>query len=53
MEGAIHEITERVTISGDVATVWAVATDVDGWPAWDPHELDARLDGPLVTGARG
>lgn len=49
----MYEIKEHVTISGDLAAVWAAATDVGNWSAWDPHEQDARLDGPFMVGARG
>ncbi len=49
----MYEIREQATISGDLATVWAVATDVANWPAWDPHEENARLDGPFTVGACG
>ncbi len=54
----MYEIKEQATISGDLATVWTVATDVANWPAWDPHEEDARLgalhgrDVRLVQAAR-
>ncbi len=49
----MYEIIEQATISGDVAIVWAVATDVDRWPTWDPHEEGARLDGPFAPGTCG
>jgi len=49
----MYEITEHAMISGDLASVWSVVTDVKAWPAWDPHEQDARLDGPFETGTRG
>ena len=28
-------------------------TDVAGWPAWDPHEKAARLEGPFAPGTAG
>lgn len=49
----MYEITESATIDGEVGAVWAVVTDVAGWPSWDPHEEAARLDGPFMTGTDG
>ncbi len=49
----MYVIAEETIITGDLAAVWAVATDVDSWPAWDPHELAARLDGPFAPGGTG
>jgi hypothetical protein len=49
----MYRISEETVISGDIGSVWAVATDVARWPAWDPHEQDARLDGPFAPGTRG
>ena len=49
----MYEIREETTIGGDIASVWAVATDVASWPAWDPHEQAARLDGPFAAGTTG
>lgn len=49
----MYRITEAAVINGDVAQVWAIATDVSGWPAWDPHEEAARLDGPFAAGTTG
>ncbi|GAB1639813.1 SRPBCC family protein [Krasilnikovia sp. MM14-A1259] len=49
----MYEITAQAVITGDLDTVWEIMTDVKGWSSWDPHELDARLDGPFVTGTTG
>jgi hypothetical protein len=49
----MYEFGEEAVISGDTAAVWAVVTDVDNWPAWDPHEQQARLDGPFAAGTTG
>jgi uncharacterized protein YndB with AHSA1/START domain len=32
------------------AETWALWTDFDGWPSWNPHCVEARLDGPLAPG---
>jgi hypothetical protein len=52
-EDRMYEMTERATLRGDIDAVWAVVTDVDGWPGWDPHEQQARLDGPFQAGTTG
>jgi hypothetical protein len=49
----MYEFGEETTIRGDIATVWGVVTDVDRWPSWDPHEQQARLDGPFAAGTTG
>jgi hypothetical protein len=49
----MYEITAETTIGGDIEAVWSVATDVAGWPTWDPHEQAARLDGPFAAGTTG
>jgi uncharacterized protein YndB with AHSA1/START domain len=33
--------------------VWALWTDVPGWPDWNPGVARAELDGPLAEGATG
>lgn len=33
--------------------VWALWTDVPGWPAWNPGVARAELDGPVAEGATG
>jgi hypothetical protein len=49
----MYEMTEQTTVHGDIDAVWAVVTDVAGWPGWDPHEQQARLDGPFQAGTTG
>jgi uncharacterized protein YndB with AHSA1/START domain len=33
--------------------VWALWTDIAGWPSWNPGVARAELDGPLAEGATG
>ena len=33
--------------------VWALCTDVSGWPKWNPGVARAELNGPLAEGATG
>jgi uncharacterized protein YndB with AHSA1/START domain len=33
--------------------VWALWTDVPGWPDWNPGVARAELDGPVAEGATG
>jgi len=41
------------TIRGDIDNVWRIATDVNAWPNWDPHEKTAKLHGPFAIGTKG
>ncbi|WP_194906610.1 SRPBCC family protein [Catenulispora rubra] len=49
----MYQITAEAEVRGDIAVLWTVATDVDNRPSWDPHEQEARLDGPFEAGAVG
>ncbi len=49
----MYEFSVEAQISAEAEEVWAVVTDVAGWPAWDPHEKAARLDGPFEPGTIG
>lgn len=49
----MYRISAQRTITGDLAAIWRVATDVNGWPSWDPHEQAARLDGEFAAGTIG
>ncbi|MEV0464549.1 SRPBCC family protein [Nocardia tengchongensis] len=49
----MYSFTEEAVITGDVARIWAVATDVDRWSEWDPHEEKSRIDGEFAAGTRG
>jgi uncharacterized protein YndB with AHSA1/START domain len=33
--------------------VWALWTDIEGWPSWNPAVVRAELDGPFGEGATG
>ena len=33
--------------------VWALWTDISGWPEWNPGVVRAELDGPMAEGATG
>jgi len=33
--------------------VWALWTDVESWPSWNPGVVRAELDGPLAEGTTG
>jgi uncharacterized protein YndB with AHSA1/START domain len=33
--------------------VWAIWSDTDAWPTWNPDVTKIRLDGPLRNGATG
>lgn len=46
-------ITASLTIKGSIDTIWDIVSDVANWPAWDPHEEAARLDGPFAAGTKG
>lgn len=41
------------TIRGDLPAVWQTVTDVAAWPSWDPHFLEAELEGPFAVGTSG
>ncbi|AEV84802.1 hypothetical protein ACWT_3779 [Actinoplanes sp. SE50] len=49
----MYEFGESTVIRADLSAVWDTVTDVSAWPAWDPHEQQARLDGPFATGTTG
>ena len=49
----MYSFGEAAIITGDIKAIWAVATDVGSWAAWDPHEEKARIDGPFAAGTKG
>ncbi len=46
------ELYERKIISGSLNDVWRIATDVDHWAEWDPHEEAGEIYGPFEKGTR-
>lgn len=41
----------EIFIDAPIDAVWAVLTDITGWPDWQPDVRDARLEGGLRPGA--
>ncbi len=41
---------EEVLINAPLDKVWALETDIDRWPDWQPEVSVARLEGPLAVG---
>ena len=48
---AFREASQETTASP--AKVWAVWSDVNRWPDWNPDMNESRIDGPLKLGATG
>lgn len=48
-----YTIKAETVINGNIQAIWNVVSDVNNWPAWDPHEEDARLDGSFTAGTKG
>lgn len=47
------ELYEQRVISGQIDEVWRVATDVNRWPEWDPHEEAGEIFGAFIEGTHG
>jgi hypothetical protein len=47
----LHERSVDSTATPDA--VWAIWSDTDNWPTWNPDVTKMRLDGPLRAGATG
>jgi uncharacterized protein YndB with AHSA1/START domain len=47
------EFEHSVQASVSPERVWALWTDVSGWPDWNPGVARAELDGPLTEGVTG
>lgn len=46
------KLYEQRIISGNIDDVWHVATDVNRWPEWDPHEEAGEIYGPFTVGTK-
>jgi hypothetical protein len=44
---------QSVVTSAAPAAVWAVLSEVNAWPEWNPGLKSASLEGPLTAGAIG
>ena len=42
---------DAIFIVAPVDTVWAVLTNIDLWPKWQPEISHAKLEGPLAPGS--
>jgi hypothetical protein len=49
----MYSFSEETVIDGAIGAVWQVATDIAGWPSWDPREEKARFQGEFKPGAKG
>jgi hypothetical protein len=47
------DLHEQRIISGEIDDVWRIATDVNRWPEWDPHEEAGEVFGPFLEGTSG
>ena len=47
------EFEHSVQASASRERIWALLTDVSGWPSWNPGVGYAELDGPVIEGATG
>jgi hypothetical protein len=42
----------EIEVAAPREIVWAVLTDIDSWPSWNPEVKSASLAGPLAKGTR-
>jgi hypothetical protein len=47
----VYSFADARTISGEPSAVWAVWSDPDRFPEWDPREERTRLDGSFAVGS--
>ena len=47
----MYSFGDARTIDGEPDAVWAVWSDPDRFPEWDPREERTRLDGPFAVGS--
>ena len=50
--GAPAIASTAAVLDAPVEAVWAVLSDIEGWPSWNPDVKQARLEGPLASGTR-
>lgn len=41
---------KEIVIAAPLETVWALLTDIERWPQWQPDVSSARLEGALAVG---
>ena len=46
-------VVESITIDRPLEEVFALASDPNAWPEWDPAIAEVRVDGPMAAGLRG
>jgi uncharacterized protein YndB with AHSA1/START domain len=49
----VWEFETRLTTEAGPDRLWAIWTDVEGWPRWHPGIAQASLESPFAEGARG
>jgi uncharacterized protein YndB with AHSA1/START domain len=42
---------DEIVIDAPIDTIWAIQTEVNGWPSWQPEVDSAEQDGPLAPGS--
>ena len=50
--GKTMRLYEHTTINGNIEDVWRMATDVNSWADWDPHEEAGEIYGPFAAGTK-
>jgi hypothetical protein len=49
----MYTLDIETTVDAEVDSLWAVWTDLERYPEWDPREEVMRLDGPFAEGTTG
>jgi uncharacterized protein YndB with AHSA1/START domain len=49
----VWQFETNITTEADPEQVWAIWTDVGGWPRWHPGIAQASLETPFAEGATG
>ncbi|MEK8226705.1 SRPBCC family protein [Oerskovia sp. M15] len=50
-ESATVVVRREIRIEAPIDVVWALHTDVIGWPAWQTDVDSVQADGPIIPGA--